>query len=50
VGTRIAVQPLPEDMIRPGVSVRAREFLEGVGDDMRQAASSLSAAELVTSL
>jgi hypothetical protein len=50
VGTRIAVQPLPEDMIRPGVSVRAREFLEGVSDDMRRAASSLGAAELATSL
>ncbi|MGV8907875.1 MAG: hypothetical protein ACOH1Y_02755 [Propionicimonas sp.] len=49
VGTRIAVQPLPEAMIRPGVSGRARDFLEGVGDDMRRAASSLGAAELATS-
>jgi hypothetical protein len=41
VGTRISVQPLPAAMIRPGVSTRAREFLEQVGNDMRQAASGL---------
>ena len=41
VGTRIAVQPLPEAMIRPGVTVRAREFLDRMAEDMRKAASSL---------
>ncbi len=43
VGTRIAVQPLPEAMIRRQVSARAREFLDRVAADMRQAASGLGA-------
>lgn len=42
-GTRIAVQPLPPSMLRRQVSVRAREFLERVADDMRLAASGLGA-------
>ncbi|MCC6497306.1 MAG: hypothetical protein IT193_13720 [Propionibacteriaceae bacterium] len=41
VGTRIAVQPLPETMIHRHVSARAREFLEQVGADMRRAAAGL---------
>lgn len=40
-GVRIEVQPLPTVMLRPQVGVRAREFLERVGDDMRMAASGL---------
>lgn len=43
VGTRIAVQPLPETMIRRHVSARAREFLDQVGADMRKAAAGLGA-------
>lgn len=42
VRTRIAVQPLPESMIRDQVSARAREFLDRVGADMRTAASGLA--------
>ncbi len=41
-GTRILVQPLPEAMIREHVGVRAREFLDRVGADMRTAAAGLS--------
>ena len=41
VGTRIAVQPLPETMIRPHVTAGAKAFLERMADDMRQAASGL---------
>ncbi len=37
-GCRIAVQPLPEAMLNPGVSERARGFLARVGDEMRGAA------------
>jgi hypothetical protein len=38
-GCRIAVQPLPEAMLNPGVSVRARGFLARVSDEMRGAAA-----------
>ena len=48
-GTRIAVQPLPESMIREQVGVRAREFLERIGADMRAAASDLSLVEVSAS-
>jgi hypothetical protein len=41
VGTRIAVQPLPETMIRPHVTAGARAFLERMSEDMRQAASGI---------
>jgi hypothetical protein len=51
VGPRIAVQPLPPEMIRPQVSVRTREFLERVAADMRLIASGFGpgAYELTTS-
>lgn len=39
VGTRIAVQPLPETMIRPHVTAGARAFLDRMAEDMRRAAS-----------
>ncbi len=42
VGTRIAVQPLPEAMIRPHVTAGARAFLDRMAEDMRQAASGLA--------
>jgi hypothetical protein len=41
VGTRIAVQPLPETMIRQHVTAGARAFLDRMADDMRRAASDL---------
>jgi len=43
VGTRIAVQPLPEKMIRPHVTAGARAFLDRMAEDMRRAASDLGA-------
>ena len=42
VGTRIAVQPLPENMIHPHVTAGARAFLDRMADDMRRAASGLA--------
>jgi hypothetical protein len=48
VGTRIAVQPLPEAMIRHHVGVRARSFLQRVARDM-QAAADLAPAVVATS-
>lgn len=49
VGTRIAVQPLPESMIRSQVGARARSFLARVAQDMQQAASGLQPAVLSSS-
>lgn len=43
VGTRIAVQPLPESMIRDHVGARARSFLAGVAQDMQRLAASAPA-------
>jgi hypothetical protein len=43
VGTRISVQPLPETMIRPHVTMGARAFLERMAEDMRRAASGQAA-------
>ncbi|HEY3337678.1 MAG TPA: hypothetical protein VGK18_04180 [Propionicimonas sp.] len=42
VGTRIAVQPLPDTMIRPHVTAGARAFLDRMAEDMRHAASGLA--------
>lgn len=41
VGSRIAVQPLPETMIREQVGMRARVFLDRVANDMQVLASGL---------
>ncbi len=47
-GSRITVQALPEGMIRRGVSVGARNFLERLSQDMRAAASGLVPAATPT--
>ncbi len=39
VGSRIAVQPLPDSMIRAQVGERARSFLERVAQDMQRVAA-----------
>jgi hypothetical protein len=48
-GTRIAVQPLPEAMIRAGVTAGARSFLERVSLDMQALASGTGPALLSAS-
>ena len=37
-GVRIAVQPLPEEMLAEGITQRARGFLAGLAEDVRAAA------------
>ena len=45
-GCRIAVQPLPETMIREQVGARARRFLERVSQDMQAASSGVGPVAL----
>jgi len=50
VGSRIAVQPLPDSMIRAQVGVRARGFLARIGEDMQRMAAPTQAAALSPSV
>ncbi len=49
VGSRIAVQPLPESMIRAHVGLRARALLARVAQDMQQAVSAAGLQPVVLS-
>ena len=46
-GTRITVQPLPESMLREHVGVRARSFLDRMGEDLRLRSSGPGIGETV---